>query len=179
MLGADTFVSSILRLVTTIAILAAVYFFIVKPVLKTTNDVVHDTARQTRQASQQAQHASRQAQHASDLAEFDGAKQRARTYAQSALAGSQPWLAASREIHSCIADAGTSLPKMEHCGNEGEAIVSRALSPRNIATSYATSLRQEGNSAAAKRVRSCVADAGFKVFPMIRCKTLATKYLFG
>jgi hypothetical protein len=172
MLGADTFVSSILRLVTTIAILAAVYFFIVKPVLKTTNDVVHDTARQTRQAS-------RQARHASDQAEFDAAKQRAQSYAQSALAGSQPWLAASREIHRCIADAGTSLPKMKHCGSEGEAIVSRALSPRNIATSYATSLKQEGDAAAAAKVRSCVADAGFKVFPMIRCKSLATRYLFG
>ncbi len=168
MLGAETFVSAFLRLLTTVAILAAVYFFIVKPVLKTTNDVVHDTSRQ-----------SRQAQLASDRAELDGARQRARSYAQSALAGSQPWFQAAREIRHCIDGAGTSLPKMKHCGNLGEAIVSRALSPRNIATSYATSLDQQGRSAEAEQVRKCVADAGFKVLPMIRCKTLATRLLFG
>jgi hypothetical protein len=168
MLGADTFVSSILRLVTTIGILAAVYFFIVKPVLKTTNDVVHDTAKQTRQA-----------QHASDQAELSGARLRAQSYAQSAVTGSQPWFQAAHEIRRCIADAGSSLPKMKHCGNEGEAIVSRALSPRSISLSYATSLEQQGKADEAATVRSCVADAGFKVGPMLHCRTLATRYLFG
>ena len=39
MIGAGTFISPIIKLVTTVAILAAVYFFIVKPVLDTTEKV--------------------------------------------------------------------------------------------------------------------------------------------
>ena len=68
MLGADTFVSSILRLVSTVAILAAVYFLIIKPVLSTTKDVVHHASKQ---ASQQ-QRASRIAR---DKAELHVARQ--------------------------------------------------------------------------------------------------------
>src|ERR671934_2844868 len=41
MLGAGTFISALLRVVTTVAVLAAVYFFIVKPVLETTEKVTH------------------------------------------------------------------------------------------------------------------------------------------
>jgi hypothetical protein len=38
MLGAGTVINPIIKIVTTIAILAAVYFFIIKPTLDTTND---------------------------------------------------------------------------------------------------------------------------------------------
>jgi hypothetical protein len=38
MLGAGTIINPILKIVTTVAILAAVYFFIVKPTLDTTNN---------------------------------------------------------------------------------------------------------------------------------------------
>lgn len=38
MLGAGTVINPIIKLVTTVAILAAVYFFIVKPTLDTTNN---------------------------------------------------------------------------------------------------------------------------------------------
>jgi hypothetical protein len=38
MLGAGTIINPIIKIVTTVAILAAVYFFIVKPTLDTTND---------------------------------------------------------------------------------------------------------------------------------------------
>ena len=43
MLGAGTIINPIIKIVTTVAILAAVYFFIVKPTLDTTNDVVSDS----------------------------------------------------------------------------------------------------------------------------------------
>jgi hypothetical protein len=172
MLGADTFVSSILRLVSTVVILAAVYFLIIKPVLSTTKDVVHNASKQ---ASQQ-QRASRIAR---DRAELHVARQRASGYAQSALAGSQPWFAASHEIRHCIQAAGTDLAKMNRCASEGVAIVTRALSPRNISVSYATSLDQQGKSPEADRVRKCLDAAGFRVRPMIRCRALATRYLFG
>lgn len=38
MLGAGTVINPILKIVTTVAILAAAYFFIVKPILDTTED---------------------------------------------------------------------------------------------------------------------------------------------
>lgn len=38
MVGAGTFINPLIKIVTTIAILAAVYFFFVKPVIDTTND---------------------------------------------------------------------------------------------------------------------------------------------
>src|SRR6187200_1513408 len=39
MLGAETFISALLRVLTTVAVLAAVYFFIIKPILQTTEEV--------------------------------------------------------------------------------------------------------------------------------------------
>jgi hypothetical protein len=38
MLGAGTVINPIIKIVTTVAVLAAVYFFIVKPILDTTNN---------------------------------------------------------------------------------------------------------------------------------------------
>ena len=38
MLGAGTIINPILKIVTTVAVLAAIYFFIVKPILDTTNN---------------------------------------------------------------------------------------------------------------------------------------------
>jgi hypothetical protein len=42
MLGAGTIINPILKIVTTVAILAAAYFFIVKPVLDTTNNAFEE-----------------------------------------------------------------------------------------------------------------------------------------
>jgi F0F1-type ATP synthase membrane subunit b/b' len=62
MLGADTFVSALLRIVGTVAVLAAVYFFIVKPVLHTTEKVSHDVQKSQNQAFHQSQANQRQVQ---------------------------------------------------------------------------------------------------------------------
>jgi hypothetical protein len=40
MIGAGTFISPLIKIITTVAILAAVYFFIVKPVLETTESTI-------------------------------------------------------------------------------------------------------------------------------------------
>src|SRR5262245_61231003 len=165
MLGADTFISAGMRLVVTVGILAAVYFLIVKPILHTTQDVVHQATRHSQVENQRA--------------ELSTARQQALGYASSVLAGSQPWPAAAREIRRCVADAGSSIAKMKRCANRSQAIVTQTLSPRNFAISYATSLDQQGETAQAAKVRSCVAAAGFRVGPMIRCRTLAGRYLFG
>jgi hypothetical protein len=59
MLGADTFISALLRVVTTVAVLAAFYFFIVKPILHTTETVSHSFNHSP--AIQSAQRAIREA----------------------------------------------------------------------------------------------------------------------
>ena len=41
MIGAGTFISPLLKILTTVAILAAAYFFIVKPVLDTTDNAIN------------------------------------------------------------------------------------------------------------------------------------------
>jgi hypothetical protein len=41
MLGAGTVINPIIKIVTTVAVLAAAYFFIVKPILDTTNNAVN------------------------------------------------------------------------------------------------------------------------------------------
>lgn len=43
MIGAGTFISPLLKVLTTVAILAAAYFFIVKPVLDTTDNAINRT----------------------------------------------------------------------------------------------------------------------------------------
>ena len=43
MIGAGTVINPIIKIVTTVAILAAVYFFAIKPVLDTTEDVTNKT----------------------------------------------------------------------------------------------------------------------------------------
>jgi predicted PurR-regulated permease PerM len=60
MLGAGTFVSAIIRMVSTVAILAAVYFFIVKPVLNTTENVTNSINSTLHPALRSAQRALRQ-----------------------------------------------------------------------------------------------------------------------
>jgi hypothetical protein len=52
-------------------------------------------------------------------------------------------------------------------------------SDRSFATSYADTLRAQGETSAAEKVDDCVADAGFEPGPMGRCRDLADKLLFG
>ena len=67
MVGAGTIINPILKVVTTVAILAAVYFFIVKPSLDTTerissgiNSSVDDTNREVERALRRRQRRGRQ-----------------------------------------------------------------------------------------------------------------------
>jgi hypothetical protein len=60
MLGAGTFISPLMRLIVTAGILAAVYFFIVKPILDTTNDTINRAFDATQQPLRQAERLARQ-----------------------------------------------------------------------------------------------------------------------
>ena len=76
MIGAGTVINPIIKIVTTVAILAAVGIFIVKPVLETTENAVEGAGRQI----EAQQRASRQASRDADL-QF--ATSRAESFAQS------------------------------------------------------------------------------------------------
>jgi hypothetical protein len=171
MLGADTAISGIIRLVTTVGILAAVYFLIVKPVLNTTEDVVHHA---THAAGVQQQNVNDQI----SRAEVSADRQRALSYAQSALAGSMPWYAAANMLRHCVKAADGDGRKMSACANAGQHLTN-LFSPRSQAISWAQSLDTEGKADAAAQIRKCVDNAKFNLSPMLHCRDQAQHLLFG
>ena len=80
MIGAGTFINPLLKVVTTVAILAAAYFFIVKPTLDTTekafdsvspafqgvNDLPNDIQGQVQESLREARRIQRENQRASE-----------------------------------------------------------------------------------------------------------------
>jgi hypothetical protein len=169
MLGAGTVINPIIKIVTTVVILAAVGIFIVRPVLDTTDkaiDSVNDSIDDARQQSDQA----------SDDFDLDFARTRADSFANSLQSS---WPAAAREVKRCVQQAGDNTQAMQHCEDFAEKLVHTVQSDRNFALSYADSLDAQGDDASATRIRACVKDAGFKPAAMNRCRNLADDLLFG
>jgi hypothetical protein len=168
-LGAGTVINPLIKVITTVAILAAVGIFIVKPVLDTTDKAIQTANQQVREGLEQGQEASANAQ-------LESARGRAESYADS-IQGT--WPAAAREINGCVKAAGDNLQAMGACAELGQTLVHTVQSDRNFALSYADSLAAQGDTAGAERVRDCVKDAGFKPAAMERCRRLADDLLFG
>ncbi len=169
MLGPGTVINPLIKIVTTVVILAAVGIFIVRPVLDTTDKAIESVNESVRDAQQQGQQAS------SDF-DLDFARSRAESFASSLQS---TWPAAAREVKSCIKRAGDDAGAMERCEEIGERLVHSVQSDRSFALSYADSLEAQGDDAGADRVRECVKDAGFKPAAMQRCRNLADDLLFG
>ncbi len=169
MLGAGTVINPIIKVITTVAILAAVGIFIVRPVLDTTENAIDSVNDQVRNAQQQSQQAS------TDF-DLDFSRTRAESFAGS-LQGT--WPAAAREIKGCIKQAGDDARAMSRCEDQGEKLVHTVQSDRSFALSYADSLDAQGDGAGAQRVRDCVKAAGFATAAMQRCRNLADDLLFG
>jgi copper chaperone CopZ len=167
-IGAGTVINPIIKSVTTIAILAAVYFLILRPVFDTTNDIIEKTGESIHDASRQSQ----QALHDSNVS---SAKSQASSYVQSLQSG---WPAAAREVRGCVQKAGEDLGQLNHCVTFAQRLVHTVQSDRSFALSYADSLESQGKSADAERVRDCVKDAGFETAAMQRCRNLADDLLF-
>ena len=166
MLGAGTIINPLIKIVTTVAILAAVYFFIVKPTLDTTEEVV-EKAGQGIAATQEE---------AGEAFDLDFARSRARSFADS-LRGT--WPAAAREVTGCVKSAGDEARAMARCDQLGQRLVHGVQSDRSFALSYADSLEAQGDDAGANRVADCVKGAGFRSAAMERCRRLADELLFG
>jgi hypothetical protein len=177
--GAGTIISPIIKVVTTVAILAGVYLLIVRPILDTTEDITKGVNENIARSQQQSNQAAAAAQPQATEAEVSSTRQSATSYANSLIAGSQPWPKASKAVLHCVKQAGDNLPKLERCEALGQGITSGTLSDRNFATSYAESLASQGRTADAERVRSCIEQAGFEEKAMEKCRALADALLFG
>ena len=169
MLGAGTVINPIIKIITTVVILAAVGIFIVRPVLDTTDKAIESVNDQINDARDQSNQAS-------DDFDLDFARTRAESFAQSLQSS---WPAAARAVKGCVKQAGDNTQAMQRCEAFGQKLVSTVQSDRNFALSYANSIEAQGNSAGAERVRDCVKDAGFKPAAMQRCRNLADDLLFG
>ncbi len=178
-IGAGTIISPIIKVVTTVAILAAIYFLFVRPILDTTEDITNDVTGNIAKSQQQSNQASAQAQQQATAAEIESARNEAASYARSLLAGSQPWPEASKAVLECTKDAGSNNAQLDRCSALGQRISSSVLSNRNFAVSYADNLETQGKTAEAEQVRDCVEKAEFEAKDMAKCRSLANKLLFG
>jgi hypothetical protein len=168
MIGAGTIINPILKIVTTVAILGAVYIFIVKPVLDTTEDITGDVSRQTQQAFENADKASEAASLNSNKSQSDSFASSLRTQ----------WPEAAREVTNCVREADKDAKAMEQCAEFGHELITEGQSPRNFSLSYADSLSAQGSTAAAAQVENCVENAGFDVRDLQKCRDLADRLLF-
>ena len=169
MIGAGTVINPIVKIVTTVVILGAVYLFIVRPVLDTTEKVVDRSAAQFERSQRDA--AKRSAQ-----MDLDFSKSRTSSFIASLESS---WPPAAREVKDCTRKAGNEPVPYGKCEELAETLVHTVQSDYNFATSYADSLASSGQSEAAERVRDCVDRADFRVGPMQRCRNLADRLLFG
>jgi hypothetical protein len=106
MIGAGTIISPIIKVVTTVAILAAVYFFIVKPTLDTTESISGDINNSINESfetfSPDVQQSIRQARKLQNKANNTG----------------QAQLADANKLLDCIQDADSDVDKITACNEK-------------------------------------------------------------
>ena len=168
MLGAGTIINPIIKVVTTVAILAAIGIFIVRPVLDTTEDAIDTAAEQSRQIQENVNQSVSDAQVNSTINQLQ--------VRSSTLIST--WPEAAKELKNCVRDADRNEAALNQCQNLSSRI-SGMLSDHNIAVSYASTLSAQGDTGAADRIDECLADADFNPGPMGRCQALAEQLLFG
>lgn len=170
MLGAGTFINSIIRVITVVAILASISIFIVKPILESAENATNDAVRRSGEISNNV--------HSSiDAAHLNSARQRSLSYTSS-LRSSQ-WDKAANFVVRCVKGAGQNPNRMESCANRAQELVHGAQPDRSFALSYATSLDGQGKTADADRVRRCVKEADLSGRKIQHCRELSDKLLFG
>jgi hypothetical protein len=168
-IGAGTVINPIVKIVTTVAILAAVYFFIIRPIGDTTKSAIDSAGNAFHESQQQSQ----QAIHDANIS---SAKAQAASYVQSLQSS---WPAAAREIRGCLQGAGDDPQELNRCVTFAQRVVHTVQSDRSFALSYAQSVAAQGDSAGAARITECVKAAGFETAAMQRCRDLADHLLFG
>ena len=109
MIGAGTVISPIIKIVTTVAILAAVYFFIVKPTLDTTEDITKSVNRGIGKSFD-------------NFGDFspdvkDSVRQAEKLQQQAAQASDEQ-LESANKLLDCIQDAGGDVEQISVCNNK-------------------------------------------------------------
>ena len=169
MLGAGTIINPLIKIVTTVAVLAASYFFIIRPVLDTTDKAIDSAGAQIENVRASTGDVLRNSH-------IESARGRIGSYAQSLQS---TWPAAAREVRDCVRKAGDELAPLKRCDGFAQRLVHTVQSDRSFALSYATSIGAQGDAAGADGVEGCAKDAGFAPAAMQRCRDLAHRLLFG
>ena len=105
MVGAGTFLNPLLKVVATVAILAAVYFFIVKPILDTTNDTID-------RAFDESANIQKSVQDSIDQANKQANQQGGNvTFEANGLTAKE-----AEKIQNCVADAAGDVNALQACG---------------------------------------------------------------
>jgi uncharacterized membrane protein len=131
MLGAGSFVSALLRVVGTVAVLAAVYFFIVKPVLHTTEKVSHDVNRSVNRSFRQSQRQQARVQRQVRRSTRQATRQASRAMRQAGIQASQATNQVQKAVHGqtsvsglpahaqkvikCLQNANGDVTKLQKC----------------------------------------------------------------
>ena len=102
MVGAGTFLNPLLKVVSTVAILAAIYFFMVRPILDTTEDVAGGFNENISQATKLARQAEKRAQQQGDQS-FN-------------IQASGLSLKQAERIQQCVQNAGQDVDALQACG---------------------------------------------------------------
>jgi F0F1-type ATP synthase membrane subunit b/b' len=108
MIGAGTFINPVVRIVTTVAILAAVYFFIVKPALDTTENITNSVNDSISQSFKGFDNLSPNIQQQIKQAE---------KLSQSASSTSDQQLQQANRLLSCIQNANSNVNRIQACNN--------------------------------------------------------------
>jgi F0F1-type ATP synthase membrane subunit b/b' len=105
-IGAGTFINPLLKIITTVAILAAAYFFIVKPALDTTEDISRDVNNSISQSfngfddlQPNVQQSVRQAEKLQEQAQQASAEQ----------------IKSANKLLNCISDASGDVNAIQRC----------------------------------------------------------------
>ena len=112
MVGAGTFLNPLLKVLATVAVLAASYFFIVKPILDTTNDTIDrafDESDQIQKSVQQSiNQANKQAQQQSGGSV---------SFEATGLSAKE-----AERIQQCVAEAAGDVNALQACGQLAERL---------------------------------------------------------
>jgi len=117
MIGAGTFLNPLLKVVTTIAVLAAIYFFLVRPILDTTESISGQITNTVNRGLDQTEKAQKQAQQAEKQAQQQGAQ------SFEIQAGGLSLEQANR-IQQCVENAGQDVDALQACGELANKLAS-------------------------------------------------------
>jgi F0F1-type ATP synthase membrane subunit b/b' len=103
MIGAGTFINPLLKIITTVVILGAIYLLFVKPILNTTEDAFNTVGP----AIQQAQRLGGP--------QIDRSIRQAQRLQQNAQQASQTQLQEAHKLLNCIQQANGNIDKIQAC----------------------------------------------------------------